>query len=170
MELSSIIQSLVRAFALVGGLGLFAQTPKAMVWVSQVGTAEGVIYNYKIKNCSLSPIWKIDIGRKSNQDPTLDVEPIHVLSPKYWQGVSRWLEESFPERYLLTWKQPDMSMGTALIQPDSIKQDFSVEVLHKSDTYTECMYTVYFASGENYSDKVIILNSVETKQIIKKKH
>ena len=94
----------------------------------------------------------IELGRKESDDPVLEAEPAKVISPAKWQGASMWLEGSSPERYLVTWKQPETeSLKKFLINPGETLSGFVIISSKPSSSFLKCPFTVSFLSGDSYS-------------------
>ncbi|WP_005031388.1 hypothetical protein [Holophaga foetida] len=131
----------------------FSQIPKAVFSVTTEKTASGVVYKYHIRNQHNKPIWMIDLGRIDTNDPVLDAEPKTISSPPNWQGFSLRLEETFPEKFFVCWKQPEtISLRGSLIQPGESKSGFNLILKKKIPGYYSCPFTVSFVPGnENYS-------------------
>ncbi|WP_243385040.1 hypothetical protein [Geothrix alkalitolerans] len=149
------LKQVITTLILLLTVSAFGQTPKVMVFVETSFVNRKSIYLYTIINQSSLPIWKIDLGREQTDDPILDLEPLDVTSPKNWQGRSRWLEESFPKRFLITWKQPQtLTLKSALVSPGETKSGFQVILPKASHSYLCCPFTVSFVSGGAYSGVV----------------
>lgn len=143
-------------FLVTTSLTINGQSVKTTISVSKRIDGEKVIYVYAVKNNWTAPIWMVDIGCEPDSDPVLDVEPIQVDSPTSWEGFFRWLEETFPKRYCVTWKQPKtISLANELVQPGETKTGFIVVLNKESIVFENCIFTVYFSKkGGQYSGKV----------------